>query len=240
MQYALNRKGERIEPKKGARARCPACGEKVLAKCGNIMVHHWAHEAGADCDCWFEPETEWHRSWKAAFPKEWTEVPFGEHRADVFIPDRGVVELQHSPISPDDIAAREAFYGRKMVWLIDGSEFASRIFIMERYRAKRLFKLRWKLCPRSWTLAKRPRFIDLGGLAAQSLLGETIASAAGFPDMGPRKTVRRELTRAASLPDCLGRCTILRIHTLHENGWGSAELYSREQLMKLLLGSIAQ
>ncbi len=84
MQYALNRKGERIQPKKGARARCPACGEKVLAKCGKIMVHHWAHEAGADCDCWFEPETEWHRSWKAAFPKEWTEVPLGEHRADVF------------------------------------------------------------------------------------------------------------------------------------------------------------
>lgn len=236
MQFALNRKGEKIEARRGVKAVCPLCGKPVIAKCGRIVIHHWAHEVDADCDVWFEAETEWHRAWKAQFPAEWTEVPFGEHRADVFIPDRGVIELQHSAISPDDIEARESFYGSKMVWLIDGSELSNRLFIMERYRQTRLFKFKWKLCPRSWTLAKRPRFIDLGSTPSEALLGESIVSATVFPDLRPRKGVKRELTRIQSLPDDLRTCSILRIHTLYENGWGSVELYTRDEFMLLLLG----
>jgi hypothetical protein len=43
----------------------------------------------------------------------------GPHRADVFN-GRTVVELQHSSISAQDIAAREAYYG-DMVWLFDAT-----------------------------------------------------------------------------------------------------------------------
>ena len=42
----------------------------------------------------------------------------GEHRADIRTP-RGMIELQHSPIAPEEIREREALYGR-MIWLLDG------------------------------------------------------------------------------------------------------------------------
>ena len=44
------------------------------------------------------------------------------HRADIVGNYGTVVELQHSQISPEVIAARESFYGR-MVWLFDASVF---------------------------------------------------------------------------------------------------------------------
>ena len=60
----------------------------MIAKCGKHRVWHWAHWKSKDCDPWWEPETEWHRSWKNQFPVEWQEIGHtaqsGErHRADV-------------------------------------------------------------------------------------------------------------------------------------------------------------
>jgi len=46
----------------------------------------------------------------------------GPHRADIRTPGGLVVEIQHSGISSEDVAAREAFYGN-MVWLLDGRNF---------------------------------------------------------------------------------------------------------------------
>jgi hypothetical protein len=45
----------------------------------------------------------------------------GPHRADVVTASGGVVELQHSPISPEVIAEREAFYGERMAWIFDAT-----------------------------------------------------------------------------------------------------------------------
>ncbi len=48
------------------------------------------------------------------------EVTIGAHRADI-VGSRGkVIELQHSSISPDDIHARENYYG-DMVWVFDAT-----------------------------------------------------------------------------------------------------------------------
>lgn len=91
---------ERAEASPGDRGYCPTCLNKVIAKCGDVMTWHWAHEQN-DCDPWSEGETEWHLRRKSKFPTQWQEVTIGNHRADVKTPDY-VIEFQHSLIpSPE-------------------------------------------------------------------------------------------------------------------------------------------
>ena len=102
----------------GARSHCPTCDGQLVAKCGRIITHHWAHVA-AECDPWAEPESEWHLSWKRWFRDDRDarlEVGMGPHRADVVLPSGQVVELQSNYLSADEIAERESFYG-DMLWL---------------------------------------------------------------------------------------------------------------------------
>lgn len=98
--------------------------EPLVAKCGEIKVHHWARKT-ADPDTWHEPETQWHLEWKSHFNKKDTEqvitVDGMRHRMDarMFVDDRQVViEFQHSHISPQEIRERERGYGN-MVWIFD-------------------------------------------------------------------------------------------------------------------------
>ena len=121
MKYALV-KGERQEAQPDISGTCPCCDSPVIAKCGEIRMHHWAHRGM--CDPWWEGETEWHREWKGFFPKEWQEVVhFAEngekHIADVKTDQGYVVEFQHSYIKPEEINSREDFY-KKIIWIIDG------------------------------------------------------------------------------------------------------------------------
>lgn len=114
----------RREPAPGLTGSCPGCDQKVIAKCGEQRLWHWAHKGKRTCDPWWEPETEWHRAWKNLFPEEWQEVPMraanGElHIADVRTPAGMVLEFQHSAITPDERRSREAFYDR-MLWIVDG------------------------------------------------------------------------------------------------------------------------
>jgi hypothetical protein len=124
--YAETASG-RAEAAKGLQGTCPSCAAPVRPKCGSIVVHHWAHHARGECDPWSEPEGEWHRGWKLAVPPERREVVMGPHRADVVTASGGVVELQHSPISPEVIAEREAFYGERMAWIFDATPLDPRV-----------------------------------------------------------------------------------------------------------------
>lgn len=126
MRYALVN-GTRSEAKPKLRGACLNCERDVVAKCGVVRIWHWAHLGKLECDHWWEPETEWHRSWKAKFPQEWQEVVHvsnaGErHIADVKTGAGLVVELQHSPIALEERISRESFY-KSMVWVVDGSRF---------------------------------------------------------------------------------------------------------------------
>jgi Competence protein CoiA-like family len=112
--------GVKILPFPGGRAVCPNCGQGMIAKCGEINVHHWAHEAAVDCDPWSEGIGAWHLSWQETVAKEFVEVQFGGHRADILGNSDTIIELQHSSISPDEIRAREWYYGN-MVWLFDAT-----------------------------------------------------------------------------------------------------------------------
>lgn len=130
MLIAVDKNGNRIYPRKNIDACCPICKKRVIAACGDIMIHHWKHESIVDCDTWKGEETEWHQGWKKEFPIDWQEVVIeknGEiHRADIMTSTGLVIELQHSNISTTAIMEREKFYN-KMVWLIDAKPFIENI-----------------------------------------------------------------------------------------------------------------
>jgi hypothetical protein len=111
----------------------------MISKCGTKVLWHWAHSRRKHCDPWWENETEWHRSWKACFPEAWREqVHFdstGEkHIADVKTPAGTVLEFQNSAISPQELHAREKFYGN-MLWILNGATFVNQFFILGRVPA---------------------------------------------------------------------------------------------------------
>jgi hypothetical protein len=122
MKFALAN-DKRIEATKGGKGVCPSCGSKLVAKCGEIVIHHWAHMKKCD-DHWWENETEWHRNWKNEFPDEWQEIIHydegGErHIADVKTSEDWVIEFQHSAISKEERNSRDSFYN-KLIWIVDG------------------------------------------------------------------------------------------------------------------------
>ena len=123
MKYALIN-DKKTEATKGANGLCPYCDSELIAKCGEVKIHHWAHKGNRNCDPWWENETEWHRSWKDNFPIDWQEViQFDEsgekHIADVKTENGWVLEFQHSYLTPEERRARNAFYP-KLVWVVDG------------------------------------------------------------------------------------------------------------------------
>jgi hypothetical protein len=123
MRFALLN-DERIEATKGAKGVCPCCGNDLVAKCGEVYIHHWAHKKKCD-DYWWENETEWHRNWKNKFPKEWQEIiqydESGEkHIADVKTSSGWVIEFQHSSIARKERNSRDNFYN-KLIWVVDGT-----------------------------------------------------------------------------------------------------------------------
>lgn len=136
------------------RGTCACCGGTLLAKCGRIVTHHWAHESKDDCDSWSEPLGPWHLWWQNLVDENWIEVAKGPHRADI-VGNRGVVvELQHSSIGPEDIAAREAYYG-EMIWLFD----ATSRFATSSLNGRSFFSLgRTK----HLELCQKPVFLDFG------------------------------------------------------------------------------
>lgn len=124
MKFALV-DGVRRLPEPKLFGNCPIFGHPMVAKCGQIRVHHWAHQGNPSCDPWWENESEWHRAWKGYFPEEWQEVIHeaeeGEkHIADVKTAREWVIEFQRSPINPEERRSREAFY-KKLIWVVDGT-----------------------------------------------------------------------------------------------------------------------
>ncbi|MBL3576012.1 competence protein CoiA [Rhodovulum sulfidophilum] len=126
MQLALL-DGHRTKATKGKTGTCPVCGADVIAKCGNRLVHHWAHASRRDCDPWWENETPWHRAWKELFPETCREIPHvdvsGEiHRSDVRTETGIYIEFQHSAMSDAERHSRENFY-QNLIWVVDGLPF---------------------------------------------------------------------------------------------------------------------
>lgn len=169
---------KKIEPIPNTHAQCPLCGEKVLSRCGEINVWHWAHFNGKSCDSWFEPETHWHKYWKLTFGKENSEIKLVKencwHVADVLTKEKVVIELQNSPIQKNIIREREEFYGERLIQIINGIKFKDNFFIKDwdnelifrslqhdnckHGEGKKVFK--WEYPKKSWKDSKRHIFID--------------------------------------------------------------------------------
>lgn len=155
MRFARADDGSRVEPTPSGKARCPQCGDEVLARCGTLVAWHWAHRR-RDCDGWAEGETEWHRAWKQQVHDEATEVVLGDHRADIRTQEGVVIELQHSPLDARRIAEREAFYDR-LVWLFDARSFALRF-----YPRGAQVDFAWTRPKKSLFSVRKPLYWDLG------------------------------------------------------------------------------
>jgi competence protein CoiA len=163
MMYALDDDDRRIEATPGAAARCPICERQCIPKCGHIVIWHWAHIAREDCDLWSEPDTEWHRNWQSVLPEECREIVIGCHRADLVTPTGTIIELQHSSISPDEIAEREDFYGERLVWLFDAADaYADDRLSIRRRPGQQYVTFRWKHPRKSVACCARPVLLDLG------------------------------------------------------------------------------
>lgn len=108
-------------------AICPHCKKDVIPRCGSIKIWHWAHKAD-ECIYNKEPETQWHLEWKYRALKLGLEIEkdvLGErkHIADIYNPKTNkVIEIQHSPISIDDIRDRCTYYSINDInleWMFD-------------------------------------------------------------------------------------------------------------------------
>lgn len=167
--------GIRKPPSVGLNGTCPVCSDRMIAKCGEARIHHWAHYARRHCDQWWEPEEAWHREWKNRFPFEWQEVIHHDrngdrHVADVRTEHGLVIEFQHSYLDPAERRRRETFYGN-MVWVVDGTRLVGDLprFIhgIRSCRATRirgfLAHLAPEVCfPRSWLDSSKMVLFDFG------------------------------------------------------------------------------
>jgi competence protein CoiA len=181
MRFAVV-EGKRREAQPGCSAECPACGQAMIARCGEHKVWHWAHRGARICDHWWESETEWHRGWKNHFPKDWQETSCrsddGEkHFADVRTESGLVLEFQHSFLRRDERESREIFY-QNMVWVVDGRRRArDRARFFASLGSATLVKLKPLTFSfpsnegallRDWAASRVPVFFDFGDLSEPS------------------------------------------------------------------------
>jgi len=159
MLYARSKTGKIIEAAPHQEGYCPACGNCVIAKCGDVKVWHWSHVANRDCDPWHEPESQWHIDWKQSAPR--CEVVIGPHRADIVTRDGVVVELQHSYLSVAEIQEREAFY-QKMIWIFDCRDPYEQGRIQLRLDGEDRYFFRWSHSRQTIASCIMPVYLDLG------------------------------------------------------------------------------
>lgn len=168
--------GQRREAERGLVGECPVCDQRMTPKCGESVVHHWAHYRRRECDPWWENETDWHRHWKNLFPESWQEVVHfdasGEkHIADIKTERGWAIEFQHSHISAEERRSRDAFYGR-IIWVVDGTrrptdpaQFASAWrngLALRGTPFLRRLQLRDSSLVRHWAQSDAPIFFDFG------------------------------------------------------------------------------
>lgn len=161
MQFDINRN----KPTPKAQSQCPCCKSKVVAKCGKVMVWHWAHESLEECDASWEPTTQWHLDWQSKVHEDLTEIIMDNHIADIRLTNGKVVEVQHSNIPVEVVKDRESFYGN-MTWIFDGRKFFKRLNIKEKeFDGETSHGFKFKQ-PRHYILEARkyPFYIDFGEL----------------------------------------------------------------------------
>ena len=170
----------RTEATKGVSGICPSCDSELIAKCGEQRIHHWAHKGNRTCDPWWEPETEWHRTWKNNYPAEWQETIMSDeqtsekHISDVRTIHDLTIEFQHSHINPQERISREKFY-KNMVWVVDGTRlqrdyprFAKNYLDFKTTNYTNVYYADFpdEVFPKNWIGSSVPVVFDFSGLAS--------------------------------------------------------------------------
>lgn len=149
----------------GAIGSCPWTNHPVKAHVG-LIRQYWAYVGGSpNFERGYEPESEWHITWKTPIHNDYCEVIFGqhnEHRADILGSNNTVIEIQRSIIDIRDSRERVEFYKnetkRRVVWVVDIQEFwKKRFFLSEKADKDGHYLVTWK--PKRtwlWDLASTP------------------------------------------------------------------------------------
>lgn len=135
MIYGVSEAGVRVRAARGGSAVCPHCGGVLTAKCGAIVVHHWAHRKVRDC-VYARGMTQWHYDWLVAYEglgEGWEIEHFFDSavRFDAYHPERRqAIEFQRV-IDPDYVdrkiaVCREA--GISLFWLIHPEVFRNFVY----------------------------------------------------------------------------------------------------------------
>lgn len=127
MLIALDENDNRITATKEIRrARCLCCNTEVIAKTGNFVIWHWSHRADSQCPS-SKGKGEFHYRFQKLFELNEIEVKsekWQNNIADICIYDHRlpdgylVVELQHSPISVEEVESRNKAY-KNILWVVD-------------------------------------------------------------------------------------------------------------------------
>jgi hypothetical protein len=106
----------------------PYCkhGHLLCSVQGTHNKWHFRHASSSDVS---SPLSEWHAEWQLHFDHTeiWFDMVEGQHsrrRADI-VEGNYVVEIQHSSILKEEVDNRNhdyALYGKKVIWVIDGSD----------------------------------------------------------------------------------------------------------------------
>lgn len=175
MYFALVN-GDKKPPTPRLEGICPSCHTPVIPKCGKVKTWHWAHKNVGECDPWAESLTEWHLAWQSAVLDNAVEVVMENHRADIVGNDSAVIELQHSPIKPEEITERENFYGN-MVWLFDATDR----FLFQVSGDRVFFSFGPQEAEHHIKACKQPVFLDFGGLLVEvEVFTDKLSRLAGF------------------------------------------------------------
>ena len=146
-----------------AKSECPICVTSLIAKCGKIKIWHWAHQNLLECDHWWEPISQWHLDWQNLVEPQYREVVIGNHRADIQLSNRQVIELQKSTMTEEEVNERELFY-EDMIWIFEGSKFLERFKMYHKISkvGNEYVKFYWKR-PRNYIgVATKRIYIDFG------------------------------------------------------------------------------
>jgi hypothetical protein len=222
MKYALAN-GQRQEAQPNLSGECLGCGRAMVARCGEVRVHHWAHRGRRLCDPWWENETEWHRAWKDQFPSAWQEfvqhAPDGErHIADVKTHDGYVIEFQHSHIRPDERRSREAFY-QSLIWVVDG---------MRRERDVAQFARAWTSGESRNPLSSKRRLSSPEGALLRDWTGSRAHVFFDFGDGQPLWWLFPESDDMRAYVQHISRAQFVRVH-LEKHAHGPSEFDSLVQ-----------
>ena len=122
MKYALlNNQFVIATPhKKGA--ICPLCKSPLIAKCGDVRVHHWSHKKGCICDEWREADCEWRHRWLELFShcevEPIIEKNGSKHFADIRTKNGTTILLRRGKVNPSELQLMEMFFDG-LVWIVD-------------------------------------------------------------------------------------------------------------------------